>query len=480
MANAIDYFEKHQISRILEHIAVDLAVSQPSNPRQYIQKLVSNADFALGFENGEEDNLHCIKSSTKSIFVYLETEGEAGITVQRYFARVPTTEYNDEVARKWRSETVDFVTKITCQVFADGKQELKLSQNPKELDELRDKKYQSVITGEHQSNIQHVQTSFSRFPELTRAELEERVEKIHELVSSIPNDHSNSAISPLRALLKCPRINAGSRRRDSRTSQNSNISPSRLPRSENLPSLIDSECDCILRLIVIGDASELDEIAQLDGVVRAHADPRVQTVVVVAGGFLSPSLLSSADAGRGAIDALNRVGGCGARYACLGSREARIPPAELSRRLAEFRGRLLCANLPALPTDPPPLPYDVIDLSPRAGGGGPPRRVGLVGLLLLDAALYDRPGLPPFGGALASALPPADAFEAVRRELMEERGCDVVIPITHQVRLPADGPLSRGLMTAEPQFVAMVHKRQRRRSELKVLFRVIDAAPPPA
>ena len=155
------------------------------------------------------------------------------------------------------------------------------------------------------------------------------------------------------------------------------------------------------------------------------------TVTVLAGDFLAPSLLSSLDRGRGMVDVLNRVGGVGVQCVCFGNHEADVPVEDLRRRIAEFRGAWLNTNLPDFS---PALPdHYIVEVAGggRGGGGGDGggRRVGFVGLLTTDASLY-RSGV--FGGALATAVPVAEAAARCRESLAD---CDIIVPLTHQVGL---------------------------------------------
>jgi hypothetical protein len=70
--------------------------------------------------------------------------------------------------------------------------------------------------------------------------------------------------------------------------------------------------------------------------------------------------------------------------------------------------------------------YKVIEVE----GGGQKRRIGLLGLCTVDKNLYQAGA---FGGALATALPVYETAEELRKKLLEEEHCDLVIPMTHQV-----------------------------------------------
>jgi len=130
-------------------------------------------------------------------------------------------------------------------------------------------------------------------------------------------------------------------------------------------------------------------------------------------------MLSSLDQGKGMVECLNAVG---ITHVIFGNHEDDIPMAALHKRIREFRGTWLSTNLRGF--DAALSPFQVLEVGMP---GGRTVRVGLVGVVMTDPAIYRR---PPFGG---SPLDPAN--ESVLREaarLRAEERCDVVIPITHQ------------------------------------------------
>lgn len=178
-----------------------------------------------------------------------------------------------------------------------------------------------------------------------------------------------------------------------------------------------------LRIISVNDVYTLDNLPRLATLVRAHRLPAPDvTITVIAGDFVAPSLLSSLDAGHGMVDCLNAVG---LDYATLGNHEDDIPPAELHRRVAEFRGAWLSTNVDFDPA----MPRDAIV---RAGTHG----VGLVAVLDDDPTLYRA---APFGGAAVRA-PQASALEGA--SALRARGCDTVVALTHQ-SIVSDRALAR-------------------------------------
>src|SRR5271165_6704328 len=99
-----------------------------------------------------------------------------------------------------------------------------------------------------------------------------------------------------------------------------------------------------------------------------------RTLVVLAGDFLAPSILSSLDAGRGMVACLNAVG---ITHVVLGNHEDDVPVAELRERLRELHATCLGTNVHDFV---PPLPaHAVVDV---AAPGGRRVRVGLVGVVM--------------------------------------------------------------------------------------------------
>jgi 5'-nucleotidase len=108
-----------------------------------------------------------------------------------------------------------------------------------------------------------------------------------------------------------------------------------------------------------------------------------KTIVTLAGDFLSPSLLSSLDRGRGMVDVLNNVP---VHYVCFGNHEADLPLVHVKKRVKEYQGTWLNTNMPTFNDDQDQeingndcdntstVPFDLLDL-------GDGIHVGLVGLL---------------------------------------------------------------------------------------------------
>ncbi len=169
-----------------------------------------------------------------------------------------------------------------------------------------------------------------------------------------------------------------------------------------------------LRIVSVNDVYTLEHLPRLKNLVRHfRAAPGANvTLVVLAGDFLAPSLLSSLDAGRGMIDCMNDVG---FTHVVLGNHEDDIPTTELHRRIAELHATWLVTNVRF---DPKTKHHEVIDVDNV--------RVGLLGVVVVDRNLY-RDG--PFGGAPSE---PANACALREAKKLVDEGCACVVPITHQ------------------------------------------------
>jgi len=173
-----------------------------------------------------------------------------------------------------------------------------------------------------------------------------------------------------------------------------------------------------LRIVSVNDVYTLEHLPRLKSLVRhfVENEPVDATLVVLAGDFVAPSLLSSLDAGRGMVDCLNDVG---VTHVTFGNHEDDIAIAELHRRIEEFHGTWLATNVRF---DPRTKPTDVIDVQ-SAGGKS---RVGLVGVVTVDRPLYRD---APFGGA---EVEDANAAALRATDELEREGCACVVAITHQ------------------------------------------------
>ncbi|HEY6459914.1 MAG TPA: bifunctional metallophosphatase/5'-nucleotidase, partial [Polyangiaceae bacterium] len=175
-----------------------------------------------------------------------------------------------------------------------------------------------------------------------------------------------------------------------------------------------------LRILQINDVYSLQALPRFATLVKEHTarDPANRTLVVVAGDFLAPSILSSLDAGRGMVDCLNAIG---VTHVIFGNHEDDVAPSELHERIRELHATWLATNVRDFD---PPLPVrDVVEV---AAPGGRAVRVGVVGVVMNDAAVYR--GVP-FGGA---TLDPPNAAALREATSLVAGGCAAVVAMTHQ------------------------------------------------
>jgi 2',3'-cyclic-nucleotide 2'-phosphodiesterase (5'-nucleotidase family) len=175
-----------------------------------------------------------------------------------------------------------------------------------------------------------------------------------------------------------------------------------------------------LRVVSINDVYTLENLPRLRTLIArcAENEPADALLVVVAGDFLGPSILSSLDAGRGMVECLNALE---VTHVCFGNHEDDVPLAELRERVRELRGKWLATNVHGFS---PPLPSSyVVELT---APGGRAVRVGLVGVVMDDSAVYRN---VPFGGA---TLEPANAAALREASSLAAQGCACTLALTHQ------------------------------------------------
>ena len=196
--------------------------------------------------------------------------------------------------------------------------------------------------------------------------------------------------------------------------------------------MTDNEKCMWLRIIQVNDVYELDNFPSFKTLVDDHSKNHHiadKTLVVMAGDFLGPSLLSSLDKGRGMVDVMNH---CGFTHASIGNHEADVPSDAISHRIAQSTFCWINTNMRELDEKLGAVtsPYDVVVVSKRMDDAGAgvefTKRVGLLGLLTDDPGLY-RPDA--FGGAkIQPILEATDAF--LKSEVPQD--LDLLIPLTHQ------------------------------------------------
>ncbi len=176
-----------------------------------------------------------------------------------------------------------------------------------------------------------------------------------------------------------------------------------------------------LRIVCVNDVYSLENLPRLATLVRHHrtTNPADAFLVTLAGDFVSPSILSSLDSGRGMVECMNAVG---VTHAILGNHEDDISIEELRARVRELHATLIGTNIPGF--KPPLRAHDVVEI---AAPGGRTVRVGIVGVVMNDPAVYRR---VPFG--VDRVDPPNEAAMREAARLMKDERCACVLPMTHQ------------------------------------------------
>jgi 2',3'-cyclic-nucleotide 2'-phosphodiesterase (5'-nucleotidase family) len=186
--------------------------------------------------------------------------------------------------------------------------------------------------------------------------------------------------------------------------------------------------DCAwLRIVQVNDVYELYNFPSLKTLIEEKKQGPDKTLVILAGDFLGPSLLSSLDKGRGMVDCLNQ---CGFTHVCFGNHETDVPCEAIAQRILQSRFVWVNTNMRELDEkiDIDTSPHDIVTIT----HGDCCKRVGLLGLLTEDPGLY-RPG--SFGGAKIEAV--MEATESYLIKAMEPLNLDLILPMTHQ-RIPED------------------------------------------
>ena len=122
--------------------------------------------------------------------------------------------------------------------------------------------------------------------------------------------------------------------------------------SRRTPRCFASARSNTLTLVAVNDVYDLEHLPKLRTLVDAVKAERAGGTVIttLAGDFLSPSVLSSLDRGRGMVQVLNAVG---VDYACFGNHEADVGLEALRKRIGEFSATLINSNVPGAVVDAP-------------------------------------------------------------------------------------------------------------------------------
>src|SRR5580704_9488489 len=91
-----------------------------------------------------------------------------------------------------------------------------------------------------------------------------------------------------------------------------------------------------LRIVSMNDVYSLVNLPRMKTLVRhqSREAPADVMLVILAGDFLAPSLLSSLDGGRGMVECLNDIG---ITHVVLGNHEDDVPTAALRERVRELQ-----------------------------------------------------------------------------------------------------------------------------------------------
>lgn len=176
-----------------------------------------------------------------------------------------------------------------------------------------------------------------------------------------------------------------------------------------------------LRIVAVNDVYLLDNLPRLRSLVESarSEDPADCLLVTMAGDFVAPSMLSSLDAGRGMVDCMNAVG---FTHVIFGNHEDDIETEQLSARVRELHAPCIGTNLRGFD---PELP--LVDVVEFTAASGRRLRLGIVGVVMHDATVYQR---VPFGGAALGHANDSARHHAAR--LLAEQRCDGVLALTHQ------------------------------------------------
>ncbi len=195
--------------------------------------------------------------------------------------------------------------------------------------------------------------------------------------------------------------------------------------SRRTPRCFASARSNTLTLVAVNDVYDLEHLPKLRTLVDAvKAEREGKVITTLAGDFLSPSVLSSLDRGRGMVQVLNAVG---VDYACLGNHEADVGLKALRKRLGEFDATLINSNVPGAVDGAPATA--VVSLP-----GG--KRVGRLGLLTSEPGVFRKDVFR--GLEIDDVLSTAKTLSA---ELRAD-GVAAVVALTHQ-SIDADLELSR-------------------------------------
>eukprot|EP00977_Amphora_coffeiformis_P002541 scaffold482_cov266-Amphora_coffeaeformis.AAC.4 len=186
--------------------------------------------------------------------------------------------------------------------------------------------------------------------------------------------------------------------------------------------LQEGEDDVWLRIIQVNDVYLLDNFARLKTLMDEHSGQAHRDLVVLAGDFLGPSLLSSLDHGKSMVHCLDALH---FTHVSLGNHEPDVPLASMDRHVNESSFTWVNTNIPELDfiMQHPMKRYDVVQVTHPTKKVT--KHVAILGLCTPDPSLY-RPG--SFGDVEIE-----DIIESTRKVLKQlPPDTDLVLPLTHQ------------------------------------------------
>ncbi|MFO0662283.1 MAG: metallophosphoesterase [Polyangiaceae bacterium] len=167
-----------------------------------------------------------------------------------------------------------------------------------------------------------------------------------------------------------------------------------------------------MRIVGVNDIYTLENMPRLKSLIEHYSktDPADVFIVTLAGDFVSPSILSSLDAGHGMIECMNMAG---ITHVCLGNHEDDISSEELLKRVDEFHGTWIDTNVRIRADLPKSVVFRVSSNETRTVN------VGTIGVVTVDPALYR----PPFTSQ--QSAPASEAAMAETARLVWEEGLAV-------------------------------------------------------
>jgi len=194
---------------------------------------------------------------------------------------------------------------------------------------------------------------------------------------------------------------------------------------ENAVAPSASDGPAVLRIIHVNDVYTLDRFASFHTLCKKY---RTQNTVITHGGdFCSPYLLASLDHGKGMIKMMNLTK---FDIACFGNHEADLKLPQLHRRIKESEFAWVNSNMPGFVPPEGKLPRYLVK---EVGG----KKIAFIGLCTEQENQYKK---GRFGNC--EILNVNETAPKLYDELMNEKGMDFVVCLTHQ-NMPWDRELAQ-------------------------------------